>query len=384
VTEPTADAVRPTEPASTDRGSIVPGWVRGASNLFAMLVTAVAVGLALFLIAWLAPVLAPLGLGLFLAAIAAPLFTWLERRGRSSGLALALTIGALVVVGGAIVWLTITSAHTLAESMIGYADALNARYDDVVPATDPTGAATTLRDVIPPEVLVGALQAAVDIALQVGSSLVFAIVIAALLLLDGPRLAHLVAGGMGSENPVFREAPALARAAVTYIVVRIRINLITALGMLVLMLVVGVDHAPLWAVGVFFLSFVPYLGLILAMVPPTILAFAESGPVAALAIVAGGTVLNLIAENVLEPTLTGRALRLTTWLVFGMFFFWAWLIGPVGMLLAMPITVLMVLVLQHNDRTRWVATLLLRDAPDPGPALESQSAGGQPAEGASR
>lgn len=344
--------------------SIVPGWVRGASNLFAMLVTAVAVGLALFLVAWLSPVVAPLGLGLFLAAVAAPLFTWLERRGRSAGVALTLTVGVVVVVGVAIVVLTITSAHTLAESMIGYADALNARYEDVVPATDPTGAAATLRDVIPPDALVAALQSAVDIALQVGSSLAFAIVIAALLLLDGPRLSGLVSGGMGSENPVFREAPALAAAAVTYLLVRIRINVVTALGMLALMLVVGVDHAALWAVGVFFLSFVPYLGLILAMVPPTILAFAESGPGAALVIVAGGTVLNVIAENVLEPTLTGRALRLATWLVFGMFFFWAWLIGPVGMLLAMPITVLLVLLLQHNDRTQWVAALLLRDAPD--------------------
>ena len=51
------------EPAGRTRRSIVPGWVRGASNLFAMLVTAVVVGLALFLIAWLAPVLAPLGWG---------------------------------------------------------------------------------------------------------------------------------------------------------------------------------------------------------------------------------------------------------------------------------------------------------------------------------
>ena len=72
----------------------------------------------------------------------------------------------------------------------------------------------------------------------------------------------------------------------------------------------------------------------------------------------GGVVLNLIAENVLEPTLTGRALSLSTWLVFTMFFFWVWLIGPVGALLAMPITVLIVLVLDHNERTRWVAAFL--------------------------
>ena len=113
----------------------------------------------------------------------------------------------------------------------------------------------------------------------------------------------------------------------------------------------------------------PYLGLVLAMIPPTILALAESGPLAAAAVVAGATALNLIAENVLEPTLTGRALSLSTWVVFVMFFFWVWLIGPVGALLSMPITVLVVLVLQHNERTQWVAALLThgsrRRAPTP-------------------
>jgi len=51
---------------------LVPTWVRGNTNLFAMLVAGVVVGLGLFLISWLSPVLAPLGLGLFLAALAAP------------------------------------------------------------------------------------------------------------------------------------------------------------------------------------------------------------------------------------------------------------------------------------------------------------------------
>jgi AI-2 transport protein TqsA len=54
-------------------------------------------------------------------------------------------------------------------------------------------------------------------------------------------------------------------------------------------------------------------------------------------------------------------LKLSTWLVFIMFFFWAWLIGPLGALLSMPITVLLVLVLQHNERTQWVAALLSND-----------------------
>ncbi len=124
------------------------------------------------------------------------------------------------------------------------------------------------------------------------------------------------------------------------------------------MLLLGVDDPFVWAIGAFFLSFVPYVGLILAVIPPAILAFAESGPAAALIILIAAAVLNVVAENVLEPSMTGKALKLSTWLVFVMFFFTVWLIGPVGALLAMPITVLIVLVLQGNQRTRWLATIL--------------------------
>jgi len=223
--------------------------------------------------------------------------------------------------------------------------------------------------ILPPDVLSDVLKAVARILVEVGQSLIFAVVVAALLLLDGRRLSSLAARGIGSEGPVFRETPGIARAAVTYFAVRIRINAVTAIGFLVLMLVLGIDDALLWAVAAFFLSFVPYLGLVLAMIPPAILAFAESGVLPATIFVIGGTALNLIAENVLEPTLTGRALSLSTWVVFTMFFFWVWLIGPVGALLSMPITVLVVLVLQHNDRTQWIAALLSRQQPEDVPDL---------------
>jgi AI-2 transport protein TqsA len=338
--------------------SVVPDWVSGASDLFATLVTAVIVGLLLVLIGWFAPVLGPLGLGLFLAALAAPLFSWLESRGRSAPAALVVTIAVLALIVGGIVVLGLASARTLADSLAGYSDALQARYAE-------SGELAPLRDVLPPEVLIDILGSAASIAIDVGGALLVALVIAALLLLDAPRLSRLVGSGVGSGHPVFREAPALAAAAITYFTVRIRVNVVTAAGLFVLMVVVGVDHAPLWAIGAFVLSFVPYLGLIIALVAPTILALAESGPLAAAIVVIGGTLLNLLAENVLEPTLTGRALSLSTWLVFAMFFFWVWLMGPIGALLSMPITVLIVLVLRHNARTRWLAELLSREPAEP-------------------
>jgi len=340
---------------------LVPTWVRGNTNLFAMLVAGVVVGLGLFLISWLSPVLAPLGLGLFLAALAAPLFTWLEARGRSAALALTVTVGIVLVVGAALVLLALSGAASLADGLVTYSDALEARYPNVSDATAANLVVSVLGRILPADVLVDVLRAVSGFVLEVGQTLVFATIVAALLLLDGQRLSRLAAGGLGSENPVFREAPSIARAAVTYFGVRIRVNAVTAGALLVLMLVLGIDDPLLWAVAAFFLSFVPYLGLVLAMIPPTILALAESGPLAAAAFVIGGTALNLIAENLLEPTLTGRALSLSTWLVFIMFFFWVWLLGPIGALLSMPITVLVVLVLQHNEPTQWVAALLTRE-----------------------
>ena len=348
----------PVKPSSNRVTAVVPPWMRGSTNLLAMVVTAVLVGLLVVLIGWLSPVLAPLGLGMFLAALAAPLFSRLAERGYSPPVALTVTIGVLVLVIGGIVLLAIVSARTLAEDLAGYSDALDAR----LAAPD---AGLAIRDVIPPGLLADVLRVAINVVTQVGGTLLFALVVAALLLLDAPRLTRLVSGGLGSANPVFRQAPVIASAAVTYFVVRIRVNALTAISLFLLMVVVGVDHAPLWAIGAFFLSFVPYLGLILALIPPTILAFAESGPAAAAVIVIGGTVLNLVAENVLEPTLTGRALSLATWLVFVMFFFWVWLMGPIGALLSMPISVLIVLVLRHSERTRWIAELLSREGEPP-------------------
>ncbi|MFN8517791.1 MAG: AI-2E family transporter [Chloroflexota bacterium] len=357
------------------------GLLRGCSSLSATLVTAVAVGLFLYLVAWASPVLSPVFLGLFITALTAPVFGWLQGRGASPLIALVVTVGLVLTVGGVIALVALASANQLGASLGMYRTQIADRYPELEAAIAAIGLTVKLDGVIPPDVLPWVLKTTVGVVAQVASNIGFAVLIAALLLLDGRRLAALVGRGLGSENPVLREVPGVARAAVTYFGVRVRINAVTAMGLLVLMLVLGVDDALLWGLGAFFLSFVPYLGLTLALIPPAILAFAESGPTAAAVLVAGGVALNLIAENVLEPAWTGRALSLATWLVFLMFFGCVWLLGPVGMLVSMPITVLVVLLLQHDERTRWLASLLTRDGAGPAgpPDAPAGVEGGQPA-----
>jgi predicted PurR-regulated permease PerM len=115
------------------------------------------------------------------------------------------------------------------------------------------------------------------------------------------------------------------------------------------------------------------------MIPPAILALAESGWLQAAIVVIGITLINLLIENVLEPGYTGRRLQLSPTIVFVSFFFWAWILGPIGALLSMPITVMLVLVFQSNDSTHWLARLLSSEPA--GTPLGAAPAASQPESG---
>ena len=84
----------------------------------------------------------------------------------------------------------------------------------------------------------------------------------------------------------------------------------------------GVDYAPLWGVTAFFLSYILYIGLLAAMVPPALLALAEFGWPQALLIVIVIVGINLAIENVVAPSYTGKQLKLSPTIVFLSFFFY--------------------------------------------------------------
>ena len=120
----------------------------------------------------------------------------------------------------------------------------------------------------------------------------------------------------------------IARTAVQYFGIRTRLNLVTGVGVTVICLLLGVDYPLLWGVLAFVLSYIPYIGLFTAMIPPTLLALAELGWVQAAIVVIGITVLNLSIENILEPGYTGRRLQLSPTVVFLSFLLLGLAAGP--------------------------------------------------------
>ena len=81
-------------------------------------------------------------------------------------------------------------------------------------------------------------------------------------------------------------------------------------------------------------------------------------PIARLQVIGAALLINLLIENILEPTYTGAKLKLSPTIVFVSFFVWAWLLGPIGALLSMPITVMLMLALDQHESTRWAARIM--------------------------
>jgi AI-2 transport protein TqsA len=123
----------------------------------------------------------------------------------------------------------------------------------------------------------------------------------------------------------------------------------------------GLDFHILWGILAFALNFIPVIGSIVAGVPPTILALLVSGAPNALLVAGGYLLINNFLGNFLEPILVGRRFGISTLVVVISVMFWGWVWGPLGMLLAVPLTMLIKVVLEGSDELRWVGVAISSD-----------------------
>ena len=120
----------------------------------------------------------------------------------------------------------------------------------------------------------------------------------------------------------------------------------------------GVDFALLWGLLAFLLNYVPNIGSILAAVPAVLLAFIQLGAGGAAWVGLGFVLVNTLIGYAIEPRFMGKGLGLSTLVVFVSLVFWGWALGPVGMLLSVPLTMTAKITLESNEETRWIAILL--------------------------
>lgn len=318
----------------------------------------VTIGFMLVLIQWASPVLVPILVAMFIAALCLPIYSWLMKRGLRKSIALVVMV-LVVLLGFAVIGLLLLAGvNRLSASLAEYSTGLAIQMPAVQTAlTDLGFDAVSVESNVNTEAVTSFLTSFLGgIASGLGD-FIFSLILVAFFMIEADRFFELAETKL-KERPIFGQAPIIAKTAVTYFGVRTRLNLLTGAGFAIVLFILGVDYALLWGLLAFILSYVPYIGLFVATIPPTILAYAEFGLTRALLVIAASILINLAIENILEPSYTGAKLKLSPTIVFASFFIWAWILGPVGALLSMPITVMIMLVLDEHESTRWAARIM--------------------------
>ncbi len=123
--------------------------------------------------------------------------------------------------------------------------------------------------------------------------------------------------------------------------------------------VIGVEYPFLWGLIAFMFNFIPNIGSIIAAIPAVLLAWLTSESLTTpLLAAAGYLAVNFVVGNIIEPKFMGKGLGLSTLVVFLSLLFWGWVLGPVGMLLSVPLTIIVKIFLDANKETQWIGIML--------------------------
>ncbi|WP_448214274.1 AI-2E family transporter [Colwellia sp. MEBiC06753] len=143
-----------------------------------------------------------------------------------------------------------------------------------------------------------------------------------------------------------------------YLAIKTVVSIGTGVLVSIMLWAFGLDFFLLWGVLAFLLNYIPNIGSIIAAVPAMSLAVIQLGAAPAGAIGLGYMIINTVMGNMIEPRFMGRGLGLSTLVVFLSLIFWGWLLGTVGMLLSVPLTMVIKIGLEHSKEGQWFAMLL--------------------------
>jgi AI-2 transport protein TqsA len=306
-------------------------------------------------------ILVPFFLAVFISIISAlPLF-WLRQKGLPSWVSLLIVILSVFIVVLLIAGLVGTSIRDFTGDLPMYEEKLRQQTALVLGLFEKLGADTSgvainkIFNLGTAMKLVGTLLNSLGNALTNGFLILMTVFFILMEASSFPVKLHRVLGG--PESSIARFDSFISNVK-HYMAIKTLISFATGIFVAIMLAIIGVNYAILWGLLAFALNYVPNIGSIIAATPAVLLSVVQLGLVKALIVAAGYVGINVVMGNFLEPRFMGRGLGLSTLVVFLSLLFWGWVLGPVGMLLSVPLTMTAKIALESRDDTRWIAVLL--------------------------
>ncbi len=303
-------------------------------------------------------IVVPLLLSLFIAVIVSPFFLWLKKKGLHQGVALVIVLTVLFIGIWKLMFFLGASAQDFSQNASAYQEKLHEHFIQASSLMQKYGVE------VPVEDLAGALSIEnvmhyVAKTLKSFSSLLanffMIFLMVAFILLEISSFSRKL-HSIHSDSLKF--VVTISEKIQHFIMLKSLTSLATGSIIAAVLSLLGVDYAMLWGLVAFLLNFIPNIGSIIAAVPAVLIALVQYDFTMA-AVVAGlYLAVNISIGSILEPRIMGEGLGLSTLVVFLSLVFWGWLLGPVGMLLSIPLTIMAKIALAQKQETRWIATLL--------------------------
>ncbi|MBM7774319.1 putative PurR-regulated permease PerM [Actinokineospora baliensis] len=310
--------------------------------------------------AWL---LAPVFLAMVIVIVVSPVHSWLRRRGLPPWAATAVLV---VVVYGVLVsfaLVVIGSLARLATELPRYTDQTRELLSGAADLAGRLGIAPGGLRESAQHADLGRFVSAAGALLGDLTGLATSVVFLLALLMFFSTETSVVEGRMRTiarTRPHIQLALAdFASKTRRYFVVTTIFGLIIAVLDTVALAWTGIPLAVLWGLLSFVTNYIPNIGFILGVAPPALLGLLTEGPKGMLLVISIYVVINFVVQSLIQPRFVGDAVGLSTVLTFVSLVFWSWVLGVLGLLLAIPATLLaMALLVDTDPRADWAAALL--------------------------
>jgi AI-2 transport protein TqsA len=310
-----------------------------------------------------AGIVGPAFLALTIVITIHPLLAWLQRHHLPGWLAVTLTIlvtyAALLSLAAALALSVARLATLLPTYQQQFTDLVDQTTDwlgEMGVTEEQINAAVDQLDL---NRLVGVLQQVLTGVAGIVSDLGFILVLLFFLIIDSSTFPQRLAAAAAQRPHLVGALASFAHATRQFIVVTTAFGLIVALADVAALYWLDVPLPWLWGLLAFITNYIPNIGFVLGLVPPALLALLQGGVRQAVLVVVAYSLINFVIQSLIQPKFVGDAVGLSISLTFMSLVFWSFVIGPLGALLAVPLSLLAkALLVDADPDARWLDPLI--------------------------
>lgn len=306
-------------------------------------------------------IITPFVLALFISIICAQPISWLEKKRIPRGIALIVVVLGMVVLFSSFGFLIGGTVSSFSDNLPKYESALTTISDSFIQNLSENGIKIPSDQISalvqPAKILEYTATALNTLFNMVGTTFLIFLIILFILMEFGSFSIKARAIRNETDTSISYFSTILQNIR-HYLAIKTLLCLATGFLIYIALLIIGVDYPLLWALIAGLMNYIPNIGSIIATIPTVLFAFIELGFGGALWTLGASLVIHNVLGNFIEPRIMGRGLGLSTLVVFMSLLFWGFVLGMVGMFLSVPFTMAIKIILEQNEKTKWIAVIL--------------------------